>query len=215
MFNKKIAVIGGGITGLTLAYRLAQRGFKVKLFESLDKVGGLARTIEIKGNPIEIFYHHFFQSDGYFLKICQELGISSKIKWLKAKMGYLSNEQAFDFGTPISLLRFKPFSLKDKVSFARLIFKIKKEKSLEELDGCSAQDWLIKNAGQKVFDVIWKPLLIQKFGNFYEEIPMAWLWKSEIGVPKSKACSLLRYPIFAFIHFIFELMPNSWHIFKK
>ncbi len=175
--DRKIAVIGAGIAGLTAAFRLTQKGFKVKLFESLDKLGGLARTISIEGEPVEVFYHHFFSTDDFFLKICKELGINDKVRWLKAKMGYFSDGEIFDFGTPASLLQFKPLSLKDKIRFGLSVLKIMKEKSLEEISQYTAEDWLIKNAGQKVFDIVWKPLLIQKFGGVYKEVSMAWLWR--------------------------------------
>lgn len=40
----KVAVIGAGITGLSVAASLAQRGAKVSLFEALPHVGGVARA---------------------------------------------------------------------------------------------------------------------------------------------------------------------------
>ena len=42
--KKSIAVLGAGITGLTAAFRLAQRGHRVRLFESSSRVGGAIRT---------------------------------------------------------------------------------------------------------------------------------------------------------------------------
>lgn len=177
MNNKKIAVIGAGISGLVSGYRLAKKGFKVKIFEAGNQLGGLARTIKIKGQPIEAFYHHFFPGDNYFFAICEELGIADRVFWREAKMGYLSEGETFDFGTPTSLLKFKPLSLKEKVRFALSVLKIKKEPSLEDMDSYTAQEWLIKNAGEEAFDKVWKPLLIQKFGEYYQNISMAWLWK--------------------------------------
>ncbi len=39
-----IAVVGGGITGLTAAYRLSQLGYTVRLFEASGRLGGCIRT---------------------------------------------------------------------------------------------------------------------------------------------------------------------------
>lgn len=44
-----IAVLGAGVTGLTAAYRLSQRGHRVRVFESTDHIGGAIRT-EIAGD---------------------------------------------------------------------------------------------------------------------------------------------------------------------
>lgn len=41
---KSIAVLGAGITGLTAAFRLTQRGHRVRLFESSPRPGGAIRT---------------------------------------------------------------------------------------------------------------------------------------------------------------------------
>ena len=45
----RVAVIGGGITGLTAAYRLVEQGHEVTLFEAADRVGGVIQTIRRDG----------------------------------------------------------------------------------------------------------------------------------------------------------------------
>jgi oxygen-dependent protoporphyrinogen oxidase len=49
----KVAVIGGGISGLTTAYLLRRKGMDVTLFEASDKVGGNVQTIRKEGYTIE------------------------------------------------------------------------------------------------------------------------------------------------------------------
>ncbi len=43
-FGKSIAVLGGGITGLTAAYRLTAQGHRARVFEAGDRIGGAIRT---------------------------------------------------------------------------------------------------------------------------------------------------------------------------
>lgn len=43
--EKKAAIIGGGVEGLSAAYFLARLGHSPKIFESKDKLGGLLRTV--------------------------------------------------------------------------------------------------------------------------------------------------------------------------
>jgi protoporphyrinogen/coproporphyrinogen III oxidase len=50
---KKVAVIGGGISGLTTAYLLKRKGVGVTLFEASGAVGGNIRTVEKNGYTIE------------------------------------------------------------------------------------------------------------------------------------------------------------------
>ena len=42
---KPVAIIGGGITGLTAAFRLEQHGIPATLFEAADRVGGVIQTV--------------------------------------------------------------------------------------------------------------------------------------------------------------------------
>jgi len=49
----KVAVIGGGISGLTTAFLLKKKGVNVTLFEASENVGGNVQTIEKDGYTIE------------------------------------------------------------------------------------------------------------------------------------------------------------------
>ncbi|MCK4776164.1 MAG: FAD-dependent oxidoreductase, partial [Candidatus Krumholzibacteria bacterium] len=43
LHDKKVAVVGGGPAGLSCAFFLAQKGFRVTVFESKEKLGGVLR----------------------------------------------------------------------------------------------------------------------------------------------------------------------------
>lgn len=59
--GKTAIVIGAGPAGLTAALELARRsGIRPIVVEALDDVGGLSRTIEYKGNRMDIGGHRFF-----------------------------------------------------------------------------------------------------------------------------------------------------------
>lgn len=59
----KIAIIGAGPAGVTAAYSLAKKGFEVDVYEASAKVGGLASTIELWNQKVDIGPHRFFSSD--------------------------------------------------------------------------------------------------------------------------------------------------------
>ncbi len=50
--NAKVAIIGGGIAGLTAAATLAERGYSVTLFEASSQLGGRARTVVVENNNL-------------------------------------------------------------------------------------------------------------------------------------------------------------------
>src|SRR4051812_27402275 len=45
-----VAVLGGGVAGLTAAHELAERGFSVTVYESRSRFGGKARSIPVPGS---------------------------------------------------------------------------------------------------------------------------------------------------------------------
>jgi oxygen-dependent protoporphyrinogen oxidase len=50
---KSVAVIGGGISGLTTAFLLKRKGFEVTVFEAAEQPGGNVQTIQKDGYTIE------------------------------------------------------------------------------------------------------------------------------------------------------------------
>ena len=62
MDNKKVVVIGAGPAGLTAAYELLKvnRGYEVIILEESSCFGGISKTVEYKGNRMDMGGHRFF-----------------------------------------------------------------------------------------------------------------------------------------------------------
>lgn len=61
MSQKKAIIIGAGPAGLTAAFELLKHtDVKPVIFEMSDEIGGIARTVNYKGNRIDIGGHRFF-----------------------------------------------------------------------------------------------------------------------------------------------------------
>ncbi|MFB6268746.1 MAG: FAD-dependent oxidoreductase [Halobacterium sp.] len=56
-----VAVLGGGIGGLTAAHELAERGFDVTVYEANDRVGGKARSVPVDGGDRPLMGEHGFR----------------------------------------------------------------------------------------------------------------------------------------------------------
>ena len=60
--NKKVIVIGAGPAGLTAAYELlkTKEGYDVTVLEESNYFGGISRTVNYKGNRMDMGGHRFF-----------------------------------------------------------------------------------------------------------------------------------------------------------
>ncbi|MEU7183920.1 MULTISPECIES: hydroxysqualene dehydroxylase [Streptomyces] len=47
--GKRVAVLGGGVSGLSAAHELAERGYAVTVYEYYDTLGGKARSMDVPG----------------------------------------------------------------------------------------------------------------------------------------------------------------------
>ena len=74
-----IVILGGGISGLSAAYRLVKAGFSVELIESKEEVGGLAATIKKNGIEMEYGPHAFFSEKAEVLDFIFDL-IDNKVR---------------------------------------------------------------------------------------------------------------------------------------
>ena len=75
-----LVVIGGGITGLTAAFRASQReGLEVTLLEGRDDVGGKIGTVELEGARVELSADSFLPRDDAPLRLCRDIGIADEL----------------------------------------------------------------------------------------------------------------------------------------
>ncbi|HEY5228233.1 MAG TPA: protoporphyrinogen oxidase [Opitutaceae bacterium] len=70
-----VAVLGGGVTGLTAAWRVASQGHKVRLFESAPRVGGVVRSEATGGWLAEAGPISFQESTSEIAGVISELGL--------------------------------------------------------------------------------------------------------------------------------------------
>ncbi|NQU04619.1 MAG: FAD-dependent oxidoreductase [Calditrichaeota bacterium] len=172
----RVGVIGGGITGLTVAYELLKSGHEVVIVESEEQLGGLAGVVKMGDKYIERYYHHFFKTDTELISLLNELELSDDVAWLESQIGYYHDENVYKFGKPADLLKFEPLNWLDKLKFGFSVLYFQKKSTWGDLDDISISDWFKKYRSVKVYEKIWKPLLKAKFGADYRSIAASWLW---------------------------------------
>ena len=74
---KSIAILGAGLTGLTAAHRLTQRGHRVRLFEQSGRVGGAIRTENVDGWLVEAGPNTLLSGEPALTALIDELGLAA------------------------------------------------------------------------------------------------------------------------------------------
>jgi protoporphyrinogen oxidase len=95
---------------------------------------------------------------------------------LESKVGFFCKGKAYDFVTPLDLLKFTPLSLVDRLRLGVVGLYLRRYTDWHNFEGVTAQDWIIKYAGRRNYEVVWGPLLKGKFGDRAGEVGMVWFW---------------------------------------
>ena len=173
-----VAVIGGGITGLTAAYTLLKQGVHVTLFEAQPSVGGLSSTFDFGPFRWDRFYHCILTSDKSLLGLLDELGVSPQLRWQKTEVGFYSRGQLHRMTRPVDLLRFPCLSLLSKLRFGLGVLYSAYLCKGEGLESVPLKDWVIRVFGRDLYREMWEPLLRCKLGDMRSEASAAFLWST-------------------------------------
>jgi protoporphyrinogen oxidase len=177
----RVAIVGAGPAGLAAAYDLTRSGQRVTLFEGAPHVGGLAAGFKAPhwDWTLEKFYHHWFASDKAILGLIHELGWSDQVLFPRPYTVVYVNGKFEPLDSPLMALRFflRHFSLLDTLRFGLATAYLRLTPWWQPLERVTADEWARRWYGPRVYETLWRPLLVGKFG---EEnlgvVNMAWLW---------------------------------------
>jgi protoporphyrinogen oxidase len=190
--NKIAVIIGAGPAGLTAAFELLNKtDIKPVIFEQTGDIGGISKTVNYKGNRIDIGGHRFFSKSDRVMKFWLDLfpveadpQKQDKVMLLRNRISRILFMRKF-FDYPISLtlktvanLGFFR-TLKITASYIKAkICPIKEEKSLE--------DFLINRFGRELYETFFKDYTEKVWGISCDKIHPQW------GAQRIKGLSITR-----------------------
>jgi len=179
----KIAILGGGLSGLSAAYELAKykhagAEIEVKIFEAGRRLGGLLETHRQDGFVIECGADSWVTEKPWANELAIELGLEDQLigssdQWRRTYLARRGHLEAMPDGmrmmVPINwapLLASPLFSTEAKLAYLR------EPKRAEELkvaalaleDDESVRDFVARHFGEQIADNIAAPLLAGVFG---------------------------------------------------
>ena len=85
----RVAVIGGGVSGLTAAYRLGAVGIDATVLEAGSTAGGKLRSVEVGGLRLPAGPDSFLARKPWAVELCRELGIGDELVAPRASGAFL------------------------------------------------------------------------------------------------------------------------------
>ncbi|MDR3763808.1 MAG: hydroxysqualene dehydroxylase HpnE [Acidobacteriota bacterium] len=168
--SARIAIAGGGLSGIAAACALAGAGHQVTLFERRAFLGGRASSYEHPGTGevVDNCQHVLLGCCTNLLDLYRRLGVTDRVRWYRkitflepgGRAGSLaSTALPAPLHSGISFAAFPLLSIKDKLGIARALVKLMPGVPAETSEDFLS--WLRRHGQtQRAIDRFWAPVLI-------------------------------------------------------
>ena len=165
-----VAIVGGGLAGLSAGSALAEAGYRVELFERRPYLGGRASSYELPGTGevVDNCQHVLLGCCTNLIDFYRRLGVERQIRWYDQITFILPGGKSSTlkpgalpapFHAAPSFLESSVLDLKDKLAIARGMLALMP--ALPSDDGQSFRDWLQRHGQTKqAIDRFWAPVLV-------------------------------------------------------
>lgn len=189
--RRDVVIVGGGPSGLAAAYEAAGQGAAVSVFERLDIVGGLARTILFQGNRFDVGPHRFFTKNDevreLFISVLGEEAVRV------ARLTRILNDgRYFDYPlTPLNAI--SGIGLGSGVAIAASYIAARFRAARAPLPIATLEDWVVARFGRRLFELFFKGYTEKVWGIPCSEISADWAAQRIKGLSLASA---LRNAVF-------------------
>ena len=177
----RIAVLGGGVAGLTCAHYFARAGHTPLVLEPSGALGQLGSPIVHEGLRIDRFSNALRNTDTALCGLLADLGGLGRIAWRPTRSAVSMNGAFYPVSSAADLLRtagLARLSNRDRVRAGLgLAYATQVKRYALDLHAVPAADWLPRVFGRSVYEAWWRPFLEVRFGDYADSIPAYWVWR--------------------------------------
>ena len=175
-----VAVIGGGLAGISAGSALADAGYHVELFERRPYLGGRASSYELPGTGevVDNCQHVLLGCCTNLIDFYGRLGVEKQIRWYDEITFLLPDGRASTLKpswlpapmhTGLSFLASSVLDLKDKLAISRALLALMP--ALPADCGEDFRSWLLRHGQTKQsIDRFWAPILISALNDELDQV---------------------------------------------
>lgn len=118
----EVVVVGGGLSGLSAALRLAEAGADVLVLEAGSRVGGRAQSISVDGRPADRGFQSLFRAYPHTGKLLDDIGLRARdlVAYERGAVVHDGREWSHMRMSARGVVGFRWFTTSDSVRLARL-----------------------------------------------------------------------------------------------
>jgi protoporphyrinogen oxidase len=178
----RIAILGGGLTGLTAALDLSRKPENsITVYESESRLGGLASGF--RGADweweLERAYHHIFSSDKHIISFLKEIGYDRVVFKSPTTASLYEKGDAYSVyavDSPLQLLRFPLLSIAQKIRAGMVLGAFKISPYLPYYEKHTTEEILRRWMGENAYETLFGVMFRKKFGKYAGNILSSFIW---------------------------------------
>lgn len=149
--HERVGIIGAGPAGLAAAYSLGKLCIPVDVFESGSMVGGMARTIDLWGQKVDLGPHRFFSANARVNRLWLEIA-EADYRMIERQTRIFYNGQFYDY----------PLRLADSLAKLGALEAINcfisyfRQKPARDHLASNFEEWVCGRFGRRLYEIFFR-----------------------------------------------------------
>jgi protoporphyrinogen oxidase len=169
---RRVAVLGGGVAGLSAAWKLAQAGVQVDLYEAAPVLGGMAGSMRRNGYIWDFGPHRFHSANPAIIETVEDL-LGDDLLGRRRKTRVYFMNRFFDY--PLNAGNMLTNLPKSVAALSLLDFmSMKLKQRFQPAEDDSFESWVVNRFGRRLYDIYFGPYTAKVWGRDPSKLSASW-----------------------------------------
>ena len=168
----RVAILGGGVAGLSAAWKLAEGGVGVDLYEAAPVLGGMAGSMRRNGYIWDFGPHRFHSANPAIISTVQDL-LGDDMRGRRRKTRVYFMNHLYDY--PLNASNLLTNLPKSVAALSLLDFVgMKLKQRFRPAEDDSFESWVVNRFGRRLYDLYFGPYTAKVWGRDPSKLSASW-----------------------------------------